>query len=77
VDALGISLQVVACATTLYAMWMMGNKKTIGPAFGIVSDICFFAVNVYAGLWLCAGFCATLTVIHARNYMKWRKEELN
>jgi hypothetical protein len=74
-DAFSLVLQGVACATTFSAMWLMGNKKTIGPALGVLSDIFFFAVNVYAGLWLCAAFCATLTVVHVRNFLKWRREE--
>lgn len=71
---IGIALQVVACVTTFAAIWLMGNKKTIGPALGIVSDVCFFAVNIYADLWITGAFCAGMTAIHARNFIKWRKE---
>jgi hypothetical protein len=55
-------------------MWQMGNKHISGPALGVVSDVCFFALNIYAHLWLTAAMCAALGVIHTRNFMKWRSE---
>jgi hypothetical protein len=70
----GLVLQAIACVSVLLAMWQMGNKHISGPALGVVSDVCFFALNIYAHLWLTAAMCAALGVIHTRNFMKWRSE---
>jgi hypothetical protein len=32
---LAFSFQLVACATTFIAMWLMGNKSVHGPAWGL------------------------------------------
>lgn len=73
-DTISVVLQVIACLATVSAMWMMGNKHISGPALGVVSDIAFFALNVYLHLWVVAFLCGTLALIHTRNFFKWRRE---
>lgn len=71
---LGLALQIIACAVTLIATWQIGNKRVSGPALNVVAALCFTVVNVYAGLWLCAAFSATMATMNARNVMRWREE---
>jgi hypothetical protein len=71
----GIILQIVACGTTLAATWMVGNKHVSGPALNIAAALCFAAVNAYTDLWLCAVFSATMAIMNARNFFRWRREE--
>lgn len=71
---MGIILQIVACATTLAATWLVGNKHVAGPALNIAAALCFAAVNAWAELWLCSAFSATMAVMNARNYFRWKRE---
>lgn len=71
---LGLALQIIACATTLAAAWLIGNKRVSGPALNVVAALCFVAVNAYAELWLCAAFSAAMGIVNARNFMRWRRE---
>lgn len=70
----GLILQIVACGVTLAATWLTGSKRTSGPALNIAAALCFAVVNVWAGLWLCAAFSATMAVVNARNVLKWYRE---
>ena len=71
-DWLSIGLQVAASTTTVAAMWLMGNRSLWGPAMGVVSEVVWFAVIVYSGLWGLLPLCLFLVVANARNWMKWR-----
>lgn len=70
----GVFLQVVACGTTLAATWLVGNKRAAGPALSVAAALCFALVNAYAGLWLCSAFSATMAVMNARNFFRWRRD---
>jgi rare lipoprotein A (peptidoglycan hydrolase) len=69
-----LMLQIVACAVTLLAVWLMGNKHVAGPALNVAAALCFAVVNAYADLWICAAFSATMAAVNARNYIRWRRD---
>ena len=71
---LALFFQLVACATTFIAMWLMGNKSVHGPAWGLVSQFAWAAMIVSNGVWGLAPVTAAMTFIHARNLVKWRNE---
>ncbi|XUM19804.1 hypothetical protein ACRAVF_19250 [Bradyrhizobium oligotrophicum S58] len=73
---IGLALQLFACTTTLAAAWLMGNKHIGGPALNIVAALGFAAVNAWADLWLCAAFSMTMGAINARNFIRWKKEQV-
>jgi hypothetical protein len=70
---LELMLQVIACGTTLAATYLIGNKHVAGPALSVMAALSFAVVNAYAGLWLCAGFSATMALMNARNFICWMK----
>lgn len=70
----GLTLQLVACGTTLAATWLTGNKHVAGPALNILAALGFAAVNAWADLWLCAVFSATMGALNARNFIRWQRE---
>jgi hypothetical protein len=73
-DTISIIFQVLACGVTLAATWLTGNKRVSGPALSIAAAACFAVVNAYADLWLCAAFSATMALVNARNFFRWKKE---
>lgn len=72
----GLVLQVVACGTTLAATWMIGNKHVSGPALNIAAALCFAVVNTWAELYLLAVFSTSMAAMNARNFIRWRREEI-
>ncbi len=74
-DWLGLTLQIAASATTVLAMWLMGNRSLWGPAMGVVSEVVWGVVIVYSALWGLLPLCLFLVVVNARNWMKWRRDD--
>lgn len=72
---LSLPLQIVACAVTIVATWLTGNKSVAGPALNIAAALCFATVNAYADLWLCAAFSVGMAAMNTRNYLRWRGEK--
>lgn len=69
-----IVLQIIAATVTVFAIWQTGNKNLWGPSLYLVSDVCFIAVNAYAGLWILVTFILFVMVLHTRNLLKWKRE---
>jgi len=61
-------------ALTLVAMWLAGSKRTAAWVVGLVNQ-CFWALTIIVfGVWGLAPLTAALTVIYARNLIRWRSE---
>jgi hypothetical protein len=69
-----LAVQLCASATTICSSWAYGNKKTAGPFIGLCSQIPWWTLMIYQGLWGLLPVNAVLTAIHIRNLIKWRKE---
>lgn len=69
-----LALQLTASATTIASSWAYGNKKTAGPFIGLCSQIPWWSLMAYEGLWGLLPVNFVLTCIHVRNFLKWRKE---
>lgn len=70
-----LAIQLAASVATLVAMWLMGNKKPMGPVIAVASEFVWLALIFYAKLWGILPLTAALLVIHTRNAWKWRKEQ--
>lgn len=71
---LSIALQIIASIVTVAAIVTAGNKSVWGWILYLGSDVCFIVVNAYNGLWVLVAFILFVMVLHARNFLKWRKE---
>jgi uncharacterized protein (TIGR02594 family) len=69
-----LALQIVACAVTLLAVWLIGNKHVSGPALNAVAALCFAVLNASADLWICAAFSAAMAAVNVRNFFRWRRD---
>jgi len=67
----------VTGALTLVGMWRAGSKKTDAWIIGLVNQGFWALTIVVFGVWGLAPLTAALTVIYARNLIRWRAEESN
>jgi hypothetical protein len=70
----GLAVQLCASATTIASSWAYGNKKTAGPFIGLLSQVPWWTLMIYQGLWGLLPVNFVLTCIHIRNLIKWKKE---
>jgi hypothetical protein len=52
-------------------MWLMGNKKPMGPLVAIASEVVWLGLIIKASLWGLLPLNAALVVIQTRNFIKW------
>jgi hypothetical protein len=63
-------------ALTLVAMWLAGSKRTAAWGVGLVNQFFWGLTIVVFGVWGLAPLTAALTVIYARNLVRWRGENI-
>jgi len=64
----------VTGALTLVGMWRAGSKKTDAWIIGLVNQGFWALTIVVFGVWGLAPLTAALTVIYARNLIRWSRE---
>lgn len=68
-----LALQIAACAVTLTAAWLIGNKRLAGPALNAVAALLFAVINASAELWVCAAFSLAMAAVNLRNVVRWHR----
>ncbi len=63
-------------AVTLYAMWVIGNKKWWGWLVGLGNQVLWVALAVVFKTWGLLPLTACLIVLYTRNLLAWRKPVL-
>jgi Nicotinamide mononucleotide transporter len=74
-DLISIGLQLASSITTVWAMWLMGNKNPWGPPLAIASEAVWLVLITYAHLWGILPLTFVLIVIQVRNTIKWNSEK--
>jgi hypothetical protein len=69
-------IQYFASATTIASSWAYGNKVPAGPLLGLLSQLPWWSLMIYEGLWGLLPVNVLMTAMHIRNFIKWRKEAL-
>lgn len=64
----------VTGALTLVGMWRAGSKKTDAWVIGLVNQLFWALTIIVFGVWGLAPLTAALTVIYARNLIRWSRE---
>lgn len=63
------------CAILLLAgLWLMGNKRLLGPAITTVAEVFTVIVGVTHRTWSIVLIGAVLTFVQGRNFIKWKRE---
>jgi hypothetical protein len=74
-DLLRQGLGLLTSVLTLYGMKLAGDRRPAGWMVGLLNQAVWFAFIVAFGAWTLLFLNAALTVVYARNYAKWRREE--
>lgn len=62
-------------AFTLLAMWLIGQKRSIGWAVGLVNQVLWVSFAVSFRAWGLLPLSAALTVIYVRALLRWRAQD--
>lgn len=71
---LGFAIQVLASIATIASSWFYGSKRTVGPYLGLASQVPWWSLMIYSGLWGLLPVNIMMVVIHTRNVIKWRRD---
>jgi hypothetical protein len=66
------ALQLAAMATTFFSTWQVGNRSLSGPVWGLISNACWLALELYLGLYLLVPVPIVMSLLHLRTYRLWR-----
>lgn len=56
-------------------MWLLGQKRSVGWAVGLVNQVLWVTFAVVYGAWGLLPLSAALTVIYVRALIAWRRDE--
>lgn len=71
---MSLTLQLLASTATIASSWAYGNKWLSGPSIGLVAQVPWYAMMIHDGLWGLLPVNAVMTILHARNLLKWWRE---
>ncbi len=63
----------MASATGIFSTWRMGDCSIYGPIIGLGSQCIWASVIVTGHLWGFVPLTVAMTIVHARNLIKWRQ----
>lgn len=71
---LAFTLQLIASAGAIASSWAYGNKSLKGPMIGLATQVPWWAIMIQSDLWGLIPTNVFMTIIHARNFHKWWKD---
>ncbi len=67
-------VQFLGTALLFAGLWLMGNKRLLGPFLAFIAELFIVVVGVTHGAWSIVVIGIGLGFIQARNFLKWRSE---
>jgi hypothetical protein len=67
-------VQALATILLLVGLWVMGNKRLLGPFLCFLAEGFTTAVGIMHHVWSIILIGAVLFVVQVRNFIKWRAE---
>ena len=67
-------VQFLATALLLSGLWIMGNKRLLGPAMTAFAEVFTTIVGITHHTWSIVVIGVVLSIVQTRNFLKWRKE---
>jgi hypothetical protein len=71
---LDFALQSLSAIPLLLGLWLMGNKKLLGPLLAWVAEAFTAVVGFEHHTWSIVLIGVVLFVVQGRNFLKWRPE---
>lgn len=67
-------VQFLATVLLLTGLWLMGNKRLIGPFMTAFAEVFTTVVGITHRTWSIVVIGVVLSIVQARNFIKWRRE---
>ncbi len=67
-------VQSLATVLLLVGLWLMGDKRLLGPFLAGVAEVFIVVVGWTHGAWSIVVIGVFLGFVQARNFLKWKKE---
>lgn len=67
-------VQFLGTSLLLVGLWLMGDKRLLGPALAFFAELFIVVVGLTHDAWSIVVIGLCLGVVQARNFMKWKKE---
>jgi hypothetical protein len=67
-------IQFLAAVPLLIGLWLMGNKRLLGPFLCFMAEGFTTTVGIQHHVWSIVVIGAVLFVVQLRNFLKWRRE---
>ena len=67
-------IQFLSAALLLIGLWLMGNKRLIGPFLAFIAELFTTLVGIQHHVWSIVVIGAVLFIVQGRNFLKWQRE---
>jgi len=67
-------VQFLATVLLLVGLWLMGNKRLIGPCMAAFAEIFTTIVGIAHHTWSIVVIGSVLFIVQSRNFLKWKAE---
>jgi hypothetical protein len=67
-------VQFLAAVPLLVGLWLMGDRRLLGPFLAFIAEAFTTAVGVTHGAWSIVLIGVVLFFVQGRNFLKWRRE---
>lgn len=67
-------IQTLSAVPLLTGLWLMGNRRLLGPFLAFVAEFFTTLTGIRHGAWSIVLIGAVLFVVQGRNFLKWRAE---
>lgn len=67
-------IQFLATVLLLVGLWVMGNKRLLGPFLAFAAEFFTTIIGITHHTWSIVVIGGVLFVVQGRNFFKWKKE---
>jgi len=67
-------IQFLAAVPLLIGLWLMGNRRLVGPFLAFIAEAFTTTVGITHHAWSIVLIGVVLFFVQGRNFFKWRRE---
>ena len=64
---------LIVSAFTIWAFWLIGNKRRLGWLIGLISEVLWVGLAIWLTQWGLLISCVFFLFVYWRNWVKWGK----